>query len=419
MMRQIAPLPLAACLALASPLFADDWPQWRGPARDGVAVGVELPAALPASLGEVWSVEVGTGHASPVVMGQRLYVHARVDGSEVVRALNLADGTEIWNRSIEVAYTPDDYALIHGRGPKSTPVVSGESICVLGITGVLTCLDRESGEVRWERDFEGRFDRAWPEFGTAMSPAVFGGRLIAHVGGKQSGALIAFDLESGEEAWSWTGDSPGYSSPVLASLDDVQQIVTQSRSKVVALSPETGKPLWEMPFETDYEQNCVTPLLAGERIIISGLDQGVFALEPRRDPQGSWVITTAWKNDTAPMYMSSPVLRDDLLFGMTDKRKGQLFSADLATGEVRWVSEGREGDNAALILAGDRLLVQTTEGELLVGKVVGESWAVEARYAVANSPTWAHPAVVEAGIVIKDETHVRLLSFGSGSASSR
>ncbi len=409
-------LTLAASL---SPLSGADWPQWRGPQRDGVAAAAELPPVLPEELIELWSADVGEGHASPVVAGETVYVRARVGEEEVVRALALADGAEIWRWSVTTPYTRNPAAFSHGRGPRSTPVVAGRSVCSLGVTGLLSCLDRETGQLRWERDFASRFDRTWPEFGTATSPAVVGDRLVAHVGGKKSGALIAFDLETGAEQWSWSGDAPAYASPVLATLDGVTQVVTQSREHVVAVDADSGALLWKMPFETAWQQNSVTPLVAGDRIVISGLDRGVTALDPRRDVRGNWVLTIAWRNDEVPMYMSSPVTRDGLLFGMTDKRKGQLFCLDLATGKLRWTSEGREGENAALILAGNRLFVQTTEAELLVGAAGADGWRPEARYTIAGSPTWAHPALVGGRVVVKDKTRVRVLGFRAGESSTR
>jgi outer membrane protein assembly factor BamB len=329
---------------------------------------------------------------------------------EVVRALDLADGREIWRHATPVAYRRHPAALKHGKGPRSTPAVAGGSVCALGVTGRLSCLDQESGKLRWAHEFAERFDRAWPEFGTAMSPAIIGDRVIAHVGGIESGSLSAFDLENGREIWSWNADGPGYTSPVEVTIDGVDQIVTQSRSYVVSVAAAPGALLWKMPFETPYQQNSVTPLVVGSRVIISGLDQGTTALEPRRDGQGNWLLEIAWRNDEFPMYMSSPVLHGGLLFGMTDKKKGQLFCLDVETGEIRWTSEGREGDNASLIATGDRLIVLTTEAELQIGAANGEGWSPW-RQTVADSETWAHPALAGDRILIKDHAHLTAWSF--------
>jgi outer membrane protein assembly factor BamB len=302
-------------------------------------------------------------------------------------------------------------AIMHGKGPWSTPVAVAGSVCTLGMTGRLACFEQESGGRVWTQDLSERFGRTWPDFGTAMSPAVVGGRLIAHVGGVEEGSLSAFDLADGQEAWSWTGDSPAYASPVPFAVDGVDQIVTQSRAHIVAVAADSGAELWKMRFETAYEQNNVTPLVVGERVVISGLDKETSALEPRRDGRGNWLLQAAWRNRDLPMYMSSPVLHDGLLFGLTDRNKGQLFCLDAETGETRWTSEGREGDNASLIVAGDRLIVLTTEAELQIGPATADGWTPTARYTVADSPTWAHPAFLGDRIVVKDKTKVTVWAF--------
>ncbi|MCZ6727878.1 MAG: PQQ-like beta-propeller repeat protein, partial [Acidobacteria bacterium] len=399
-------------LFATSALFAGDWPQWRGPERDGVAApGAVLPTDLPAQLRRVWQVEVGPGYSGPVVVGDRVYVHSRQGSDEIVRALDLADGLELWRHASETPYRRNPAAFLHGKGPWSTPVVAGDSICTLGMTGRLTCLNRETGQVDWRKDFSERFDRTWPEFGTATSPAFIAGHLIAHVGGVKSGSLAAFDLADGREIWNWSEEGPGYASPVRWTLDGVEQIVNQSRAHVVSVAADTGELLWKMPFETAWDQNNVTPLVAGSRIMISGLDKGTTALEPRRDERGNWLLQVAWRNGELPMYMSSPVLHDGLIFGLTNKKKGQLFCLDAATGETLWTSEGREGKNASLIVAGDDLIVLTTEAELLIGPATANDWSPIARYTVADSPTWAHPAFLGDRIVVKDKTKLTLWAF--------
>ncbi len=217
-----------------------------------------------------------------MVAGDRVFVHSRQGEDEVVRALDLATGRELWRHADATAYTMNPAALKHGKGPKSTPVVADGTVCTLGIAGRLSCFEAASGKVLWQHDWSGRFAETAPDFGTAMSPAVFGGRLIAHVGGIASGALAAFELQTGKEVWRWEGEGPGYASPVLATFDGVAQIVTQTREHVVAVDASTGKELWKIELKTPYVQNVVTPLVDGDMVIVSGLNNPVKALRPRR-----------------------------------------------------------------------------------------------------------------------------------------
>lgn len=414
MMRTPRPLTLLSVAALAAcalVLGAADWPQWRGPDRTARA-GAVLPEQLPSQLTKVWSLEVGEGHSSPVVAGDRVYQHARQGDDEVVLALDLASGRELWRSTFPTAYQMNPAAIPHGKGPKSTPVIAGSRLCTLGIAGALTCFDRESGKVLWRHTFEGRFPTTAPEFGTAMSPLVRDDLLIAHVGGVEQGQLAAFHLDSGEVAWSWDGEGPGYASPVIATFGDgPPQLLTQSRAHLVGVDARNGKLLWRVPFETPYVQNIVTPVVHGELAIFSGLTKGTVALRPKRGADGTWSVEEAWRNGEISQYMTSPILAGSVLFGLSPLKRGQLFALDATTGKTLWTSEGRIGENASLVLAGERLLVTTTDGVLFVGRASRAAWQPEARYEVAPSAVWAHTALLGNRVLVKDRTALTLWRF--------
>lgn len=394
---------------------AADWPQWRGPSRTGTVDAV-LPEELPAKLGVVWRVEVGEGHSSPVVVGDRVYSYARRGDDEVVTALALDDGHEVWSRTFATPYTVNPAAMAHGKGPKATPVVAGGSLCTLGISGTLRCFDRSDGAVRWSHDFAGRYDATSPDFGVAGSPLVVGDLLVVFVGGVERGSLAAFRLANGKEVWSWEGDAPAYASPIEVTLGGTRQIVTQSRDHILSVDAASGELLWSLPFETPFKQNIVTPALTGAGLLVfSGLEQGIFALRATHGEDG-WHTEEVWRNDAEPLYMSSPVLDDGVVYGLTHKNRGQLFALDASTGETLWSSEARMGDNASLVVAGDRLLVLTSGADLLVAPTSRKDWSPQASYQVADSPTWAHLVVVDqgvlvSGVLVKDKTSLALLRF--------
>jgi outer membrane protein assembly factor BamB len=244
-----------------------------------------------------------------------------------------------------------------------------------------------------------------------MSPAIFDGRLIAHVGGVKNGALTAFELATGTELWRWDSEGPGYASPVLLTFDGMPQIVTQTREHVLAVDAATGKELWKVVLKTPYVQNIVTPIAHGDLLIVSGLNNPVKALRPRRGAEGAWTAEEVWKNADVDMYMSSPVLAGGLLVGLTSKRSGQIFALDPASGKTLWLGDPRQGDNAAFIVAGDRLLVLNVGGDLLAGRIGAEPFQPEKTYEVAASTTWAHPALLGDRLLIKDKTRLTLWSF--------
>jgi outer membrane protein assembly factor BamB len=243
-----------------------------------------------------------------------------------------------------------------------------------------------------------------------MSPVVAGGRLIAHVGGPAGGALAAFDSQSGEPVWSWNGDGPAYASPIVTTLGGVRQIVTQTEKQIVSISPDNGKLLWKIPFTTPYDQNIVTPVVYKDTLIFSGHQGRTFAVRVTQNG-GKWSTDEIWTNNAVPMYMSSPVLSGDHLYGFTEKRRGSLFCLDARDGKVLWTDEGRQGDNASLVFAGNQLLVLTTEGELLVVAASPNGYKVTAAYEVADTPTWAHLAVAGNRILVKDKTNLSAWSL--------
>jgi outer membrane protein assembly factor BamB len=396
---------LAACAGTAA-----DWPQWRGPARDGVVPALAARQSWPSGLKAGWKVTVGVGHSSPLVVGKNAFVFTREGENEVVQALDLATGKTVWRQAYPAPYTVNMAARSHGKGPKSTPVVANGRVFTLGISGILSAFDAATGRVLWRKEFASQFGTTAPEYGAAMSPVVDGGRLIAHVGGRGQGALTAFDPATGGVLWAWKGDGPGYSSPVVADLAGVRQVITLSQASLVGVSADKGELLWKVPFETDYTQNAVTPIVHGDLVVFSGLEQPVKAIRIVRKGTGL-VAEPVWENAEVANYMSTPVLVEGRLYGFSHRRKGQFFCLDAATGKTLWLSEGRQGDNAALVAGGSVLFALTSESELLVTNPGATSFSILRRYPVAGSPTWAHPAVLDEGVLVKDLETLTFFKF--------
>jgi len=394
-------------LALAAPVAAEDWPQWRGPGRDGLAPSLPPGSAWPKSLKLAWRTGVGEGHSSPVMAGDRVFVLGRQGEVEELLSLDLETGRVLWRQGEPVPYTMNPAAMGHGKGPKSTPTVRDGRIYTLGIGGILTCRDAQSGRVLWRKDFRGRFRETSPLYGAAQSPLVDAGLVVVHVGGNDDGALTAFEAATGAVKWEWKGDGPAYASPVAADIGGVRQVVAFTQAHLVGVSAARGDPLWKVPFTTDYTQNAVTPIVRGSTVIYSGLGNGVHAVEIVRRGE-AWAAEPRWSNTGVSAYMSTPVLDGDVLFGLSHRKKGQLFALDARTGRSLWASDGRQGDNASLVALQDALLMLTTEGELVVARKDAKAFAPIATYAVADSPVWAHLAVVPAGFLVKDATSLAL-----------
>jgi outer membrane protein assembly factor BamB len=240
-----------------------------------------------------------------------------------------------------------------------------------------------------------------------MSPAVDGSLVIAHVGGHGKGALTAFDAATGAEKWTWTGDGPGYGSPVIGTLDGVRQVVTESQDKLVSVAADSGRLLWELPLRTPYTQNSVTPIIENGLVIFSGLEHPLTAIRPARTGS-TWVTERVWENPAASLYMNSPVLVGTTLYGMTNRNRGSFFAVDFATGKTLWTTRGREAENAAIVTTGTLLFLLKTDAELVIARPNTASFDVLRRYTVADSPTWAHPVVDSNRVFVKDAESLTL-----------
>lgn len=402
-------LTICALLLLATTTRAQDWPQWRGPNRDGNAPGIA--ALWPKDLKEEWKVTVGIGHSSPVVVADKIYIFARQAEEEVLLCLDAASGKEIWRSSEPIAYKMHEAATFHGKGPKATPVVSNGKVFTFGISGVISCHDARTGKLQWRHEFSKQYPNTSPLFGTAMSPLVDNGAVIAHVGGHDKGALTAFDTETGAVKWSNDMDGPAYSSPIIVTLAGVRQVVTFMQKDFVGVDAATGKLLWKLPAKTQYDENSVTTVAYKDMLIFARESQGLTAI--RLEKQGSEIVPReVWNNKENALYLNSPVLQGNLLFGLSTLKKGQFFAMDAATGKTLWQSPGRMGENAAILNSGGKvLLLLTNEAKLIVLPVSAKEYAPAAEYTVANSPTWAHPLIIGNRILIKDETTLRSLKI--------
>ena len=409
-MRHTLVLVIALALLRVAVPVAQDWNQWRGPSRSGVTAAFPAPAAWPDKPRKVWESTVGTGHSSPVVSGPRAFVLSRIGDEEVVTAFDHQTGKQAWQQRYRAPYQVNPAAEGHGKGPKSTPVVDGGQLFTLGISGTLSAFDAAAGKLLWRKTFEREFDATSPDFGVAMSPLVDGGSVFVHVGGNKTGALMALDGATGTIKWQWKGDGPAYASPVIGSFGNSRQVITQSRSRLVGLAAATGALLWSVPFTTAYDQNIVTPIVSGDLVLYSGIDQPLAALRIR-EAGGKWIAEQAWHADSVPMYMSSAVLSGGSVFGLTHRNKGQFFALDPRSGKVLWTTRGREAENAALIAAGDLLMATTTEGELVIARSDAVKFDVIKRYTVAETPIWAYPVPAGRGVLIKDAEKVAYWTF--------
>jgi outer membrane protein assembly factor BamB len=381
---------------------AADWPQWRGPNRDGAAE-FKAPVPWPKELTQKWRVVVGDGVSTPALAGGKLYVVAREGGNEVTRCLDAAAGKELWQDKYETAGSSGPSSAY--AGPRSSPLVADGKVITYGVRGTLSCFDAASGKVLWRKDAT---TNAWPTFFTASSPLVADGLCVAQLGGPSDGTIAAFDLATGAEKWKWTGDGSAYASPVLATVGGAKVVIAQTDKRIVAVGFADGKLMWESAFAGRGMQgmNTATPIIDGQTLIYSGSARGVKAA--KLEKQGDTLTASeAWSNADNSIQYNSPILKDGLIFGLS--AKDVLFCINEKDGKTAWTSPftGQRGFGS-IVNAGSVLFVLTPAGNLVAFEPSDKEFKQLASYKVAEGSTTACPVLSGNQVFVKDKDSVTL-----------
>ena len=389
---------LAASTAVATAQNAGpDWPQWRGPRRDGTLTSFTEPKVWPDTLTQRWKITVGDGYSTPIVVGNRVFQFSRQGENEMMRAIDAATGKVIWEKSYAAPFEMNSGAKRHGPGPKSTPTFADGRVFTLGMSSIVTAWDAATGKELWRKPA----GPLQPMFHTAMSPLVDRGVMILHVGGHNDGALTAFDPATGAVKWTWTGDGPAYGSPIIAEIGGTRQVVLFSQKNFVGVNAADGQLLWSVPFESRSTTNSITPLVYGNTLIVSGQGKSLVAYT-LSNKDGKWAADLAWENPQLSMSFSNGVLVGDAVFSMSPLNSGQFFWADAKSGKALWTSPPRQAGNAAITRSGNLLFVLKEDGQLMIARADPAGFEPMKTYTVATSATWAPPVISGNRIFVKD-----------------
>jgi outer membrane protein assembly factor BamB len=379
-----------------------DYPQWRGHDRDGGASAFSKPESWPEHLKLKWSVEVGAGYATPIVVGNIVYAFTRREGREGITALAAETGESVWRTDYPVPYEAYEDAVDHGDGPKATPLFHNGKLYTLGISGTISAFDAFSGRLVWQEPAP----PVQPYLGTASSPIGDRDLVIAQADGDK--ALTAFEATTGRVIWTVKNQFT-FASPIIVDLLGTRQVIALAQHSILGISLDDGAVLWEHPWKSPFVQ-AITPVLYRQTIIVSGHERGVMALKPiSRDDK--WVVEVVWKTHDASMFLSNPVVIGDTLFGLSHRNSGQFFALDASTGQVLWLDRPRRATNSALVKADDLLFFLNDDAELIVARSSRAGFEPLKRYTVADSATWAQPAISGKRIFIKDVSSLRSWSL--------
>jgi outer membrane protein assembly factor BamB len=394
---------IAGCVILigAACVYAQDWPQWRGQNRDGKVSGFTAPAAWPKELTQKWKQTVGQGDSTPALVGDKLYVFVRQGDDEVLLCLYASDRSEEWKYKYPAKAISGPSASVHS-GPRSSPAVAEGKVAILGVDGVLSCVDAASGKKVWQKD---EFPNVVPQFYTASSPLIVDGMCIAQLGGKAEGAIMAFDLNTGDLKWKWAGEGPQYSSPIIMTADGVKQVVALTDKSVAGVALADGKLLWKIPFEPKgMAYNAATPIIDGQTVIFTGSGRGTKAVKIEKQGE-EFKPEELWSAQPAPSF-NTPVLKDGLLYCISDKSK--MFCLSAKDGKEAWTASDSLQRFGSIVDAGPVLFALLEKAGLIVFKPSDKQFEEVARYKVSDTPIYAHPIIAGNRIFVKDKDSLTL-----------
>jgi outer membrane protein assembly factor BamB len=273
-----------------------------------------------------------------------------------------------------------------------------------GVGGMLSCVEADSGKLVWRKN---DCPNAWPRFYTSMSPLIADGLCVALVGGSDGGAVAAYDLATGDEKWKWTGEGPGYASPVLMTVGDMKLVVAPMEKSIVAVNLADGTLAWQTPFVPQGRGlNASTPVVDGQTVYYGGTDRGITAVKLSKSDAGV-KGETLWNNMDNSLQYNTPVLKDGKLYGLSQQTA--LFCLNAETGTTAWTQsvEGQQGFGT-IVDAGKVLMALTPKTQLIVYAPDDSGYKELTQYKVSENSTYAFPVVSGNRIFVKDEDSVIL-----------
>jgi outer membrane protein assembly factor BamB len=391
-------------------LLADEWPQWRGPNRDGVwpESGIIERFEGP-EIKLRWRAEVAGGYSGPTVAGGRVFVTDRVvepQERERVHAFDWETGTRLWTHAYPCDYSPITYRA----GPRASVTIHEGRAYALGAVGHFLCLDAATGEVRWKKGLADQYQARIPQWGIAAAPLVEDGLVIVHVGGRPAACLIAFDAKTGDERWTALDDPASYSAPIVIDQAGRRVLVCWTGDRVVGLDPRSGDVHWAHPFQRrQMVIGVASPVRRGDRLFVSGFYDGSLMLRLDRD---RLAVGRLWRRtgvnermtDALHALIVTPHLAGDYVYGVDSY--GQLRCLDADTGDRIWedrtaTSQARWG-TLHMVQNGQNTWMFNDRGELIISRLSPAGFHELSRAHLLDPTrlqlnrrsgvTWSHPA---------------------------
>ncbi len=447
---------VAAATIASPPLSAKDWPQWRGTERLGLWTETGLLEEFPDDgLTVKWRVPVNGGYAGPAVADGRVFVldyvetEARVmNGTERLLALDEETGDVLWSHEWDTTYRM--LMFTYATGPRATPTVDGDRVYVTGSTGLILCLNVETGAVIWQKDTVEEYDTNIPVWGTSTAPLVDGDRVIFLVGGEPDALVMAFDKHTGNEVWRAieSRTEMGYHQPSIIEAGGARQLIVWHPRGLSSLNPETGALYWEEEFRGRANMTVADAVMSGPYLFVSGFYSGSLMMRLDQDRPAA---TSLWRGENNRILedgievaestglhsvMTTPLIVGDYIYGIGSH--GQVRGLLAETGERIWEAEGLTTRNrwgsAYFVKHEDRYFVYNENGDLIIAQFSPEGYveldrthlleptsrsgyggtrgASRARHGDSDRlVVWAHPAFANRHLVLRNDEEIIRVSM--------
>lgn len=383
-----------------------DWPQWRGPHRDGVSREKGLLTSWPdGGPPQLWKAEVGAGYSALVVADGRAITLIQDGNNEAVVCWDADTGHELWRFRYPASYTDS-----MGDGPRSTPAIADGRVYSVGATGMFHCLDAATGKKLWDHDLLAEFQAKNLQWGVSFSPLVEGDLVLTNPGGPGGRSLAAFDRRSGELVWKSQDDPAGYSSPTAVTAAGRRQVLFLTGAALVSVAPEDGGLLWRYPWATRYQVNAATPIhfqaQSGGKphdyvFIATNYGKGCALLKIVAESRGGIQAVRVYESNRMQNHFSSTVRLGRHFFGFDDSH---LECMDALTGKVLW-KQGGFGKGSVLAADG-HLIILGDQGKLALAEASGEEYREKASFSFSHGKCWTVPVLASGKLYVRDEKQV-------------
>ncbi len=435
MPQRIVPgLLLTFCLtAIVASVRADEWPQWRGPNRDGVWRETGIVSKLPVEASAVdekhpgqmpirWRAPISSGYCGPTVAGGRVYVMDRVDAPkqiERVHAFEAMTGKPLWSHEYDCEYTVQYVA-----GPRASVSIDDGRAFALGTMGHLHCFDAAEGKILWAKDLNEQYKIRMPIWGISGSPIVDKDLIIVQIGGADGACIVAFDKRTGEERWRALDDNASYSAPIIIEQAGKRVLVCWTGDNVAGLDPDTGKVYWEHPFKpTRMVINITTPVIDENRLFVSSFYDGSLMLKLLTDRPA---VEQVWRRlgpdekqtDSLHAIISTPYMKGDYVYGVDSY--GELRCLDAKTGDRIWESGAavprERWATIHMVRNGENIWMFNDRGHLIISQLSPQGYTEISRAKLID-PTleqlrrkdgvcWAHPAYAYKHVFARNDKEI-------------